>query len=56
MRRLKGKKFFAEERLIQFGRDLKMTMENLLKSDKAKTDEQTENTCSTKEKLENESF
>ena len=42
--------FVTEERLIQFGRDLKMTIENLLKSDKAKTDEQTENTCST-EKL-----
>ena len=51
VRRLNGKKFVTEERLIQFGRDLKMTIENLLKSDKAKTDEQTENTCSTEEKL-----
>ena len=56
MRRLKGKKYFAEARLIQFGHHLKMTIENLLKSHKAKTDEHTENTCSTKEKLENESL
>ena len=51
VRRLNGKKFVTEERLIQFGRDLKTTIENLLKIDKAKTDEQSENTGSPEERL-----
>ena len=35
MRRIYGKRFVIEERLIQFGRELKASIEKLLKEDKS---------------------